>query len=93
MLLIKVATRYPFQNSRLFPDFRQLSRSFWKADFSHFFPSTIRNFAQIFMLVVLIFKETFQTINIRKGMFLNINCMQFMLRNVPVQILLAIDEK
>ena len=35
----------------------------------------------------LIFKEKSQTINIRKGMFLNINCLQFMLGNIPSLIL------
>ena len=41
----------------------------------------------------LIFKEKSQTINIRKGMFLNINCLQFMLGNIPSLILLAIYGK
>ena len=34
----------------------------------------------------LIFKEKSQTINIRKGMFLNINCLQFMLLLMQHQI-------
>ena len=38
----------------------------------------------------LIFKEKSQTINIRKGMFLNINYLQFMLGNIPSLILHAI---
>ena len=38
----------------------------------------------------LIFKEKSQTINVRKGMFLNINCLQFMLGNIPSLILLAV---
>ena len=33
----------------------------------------LKNFVQIFMLADLIFKEKSDTINIRKGMFLNIN--------------------
>ena len=41
----------------------------------------------------LIFKEKSQTINIIKGMFLNINCLQFMLENIPSLILLAIYGK
>ena len=41
----------------------------------------------------LIFKEKSQTINIRKGMFLNINCLQFMLGNISSLILLAIYRK
>ena len=41
----------------------------------------------------LIFKEKSQTINIRKGMFLNINCLQFMLGNIPSLIFLAIYGK
>ena len=41
----------------------------------------------------LIFKEKSQTINIRKGMFLNINCLKFMLGNIPSLILLAIYGK
>ena len=41
----------------------------------------------------LIFKEKSQTINIRKGMFLNKNCLQFMLGNIPSLILLAIYGK
>ena len=44
----RVATQYPFQNSLtfhwLFPDFQPFSRPFWKANFSHFHPSTIRRF-------------------------------------------------
>ena len=34
-----------------------------------------KNFVQIFMYADLIFNEKSQTINIRKGMFLNINCL------------------
>ena len=51
------------------------------------------NFVQIFMLSDLIFKEKSQTINIGKGMFLNINCLQFMFRSIPSLILLAIYGK
>ena len=40
------------------------------ANFSHFHPSTIEDFAQIFELADIIFKEKSSTINIRKGMFL-----------------------
>ena len=40
----------------------------------------------------LVFKEKSQTINIRKGMFLNI-FLQFMLGNIPSLILLAIYGK
>ena len=47
------------------------------------------DFAQIFELADLIFKEKSSTINIRKGMFLNINCLQFMFRNIPFLILFA----
>ena len=42
----RVATQYHFQNSLtlhwFFPDFRPFSRPFWKVNFSHFHPSTIR---------------------------------------------------
>ena len=41
----------------------------------------------------LIFKEKSQTINTRKGIFLNINCLQIMLGNIPSLILLAIYGK
>ena len=47
----------------------------------------------MFMHSDLIFKEKSQTINIRKGMFLNINCLQFMLGNIPSLTLLAIYGK
>ena len=45
------------------------------------------------MLADLILKEKSHTIDIRKGMFLNINCSQFMFRNIPFLILLANNGK
>ena len=44
----RVATQYPFQNTLTFhwpfSDFQPISRPFWKANFSHFHPSTIQRF-------------------------------------------------
>ena len=46
--IVRVATQYPFQNSLtfhwLFPDSQPFSRPFWKANLSHFHPSTIQRF-------------------------------------------------
>ena len=38
------------------------------------------------MLADLILKQKYQTINIGIGMFLNLNCLQFMFRNIPFLI-------
>ena len=73
----------------LFSDFRQFSGPFREVDFNHFHPLTIQKYVQIdlFMLADLIFREKSETINIRKRMFLNIYCLQFMFRNILFLIL------
>ena len=75
----RVATQYPFSKiSRLFtdfPDFRPFSRPFERPILAIFIHQQFENFVQIFMHADLIFNEKSQTINIRKGMFLNINCL------------------
>ena len=92
----RAATQYRFQNS-LFTDFSltfdRFPDRFGRSIFAIFIHRQLENFVQIFMCSDLIFKEKSQTINIRKGMFLNINCLQFMLRNIPSLILLAIYGK
>ena len=80
-----------------FPDFSltfdRFPDRFDRSILAIFIHRQLENFVQIFMHSDLIFKEKSQTINIRKGMFLNINCLQFMLGNIPSLILLAIYGK
>ena len=80
-----------------FPDFSltfdHFPDRFGRSILAIFIHRQLENFVQIFMHSDLFFKEKSQTINIRKGMFLNINCLQFMLGNIPSLILLAIYGK
>ena len=76
----RVATQYRFQNSLTFDRFPD---RFGRSILAIFIHRQFEIFVQIFMHSDLIFKEKSQTINIRKGMFLNINCLQFMLENIP----------
>ena len=73
-----VATQYPFQNSLtfhcIFPDFRPFSRPYESLILAIFIHQQFVNFVLIFMHADLIFNEKSQTINIRKGMLLHINC-------------------
>ena len=66
----RVATQYPFKNSLTFDHFPD---PFGRPILAIFIHRQFENFAQIFMLADSIFKEKSQTINSRKGMFLNIN--------------------
>ena len=59
----------------LFPDFRPFSRPFERPILAIFIHQQFENFVQIFMHADLNFNEKSQTINIRKGMFLKINCL------------------
>ena len=75
----RVATRYPFKMLGLFTDF-SLTFDRFPDPFGRPILSILslidssKIFIQIVMLADLILKEKSQTINIRKGMFLNINC-------------------
>ena len=73
--IFRVATQYPFQNSLTFTDFGPFSRPFERPILDFFIHQQFENFVQIFMHADLIFNEKSQTINIRKRMFLNINCL------------------
>ena len=76
-----------------FPDFsltfNHFPDPFGRSILAIFIHRLFEDFAQIFELADLIFKEKSLTINVRKGMLLNINCLQFMFRNIPFLILLA----
>ena len=86
----RVATQYRFRNSLTFDRFPD---RFGRSVLAIFIHRQLENFVQILMRSDLIFKEKSQTINIRKRMFLTINCLQFMLGNIPSLILLAIYGK
>ena len=68
-----------FKIPRLLTDFSltfdRFSRPFERPILAIFIHQQFENFVQIFMHADLIFNEKSQTINISKGMFLNINCL------------------
>ena len=81
-----------------FPDFsmtflcrlRRFSRPFLKAGNSHSHPSKVRKVCTINLCLLSVFKKHYQTNNIRKQRFLNINCFKF-IENIFFRSLLTIS--